>query len=154
MARADRVAAIKRIEEIRNHRVITYVTGDRFPIPAQMHDDALRPIYDQLRSIGKTESLDLFIYSRGGASDVPWRIANALRMTASKNWSVLIPFRANSAATLLALGADEIVLGRNGELGPIDPSLNLQRITKSPDGGQTMMQESVSVEDIMAYVKA
>jgi len=51
------------------------------------------------------------------------------------------------------LGADEIVLGRFGELGPIDPIMNIQRVMPVPGGPGTVMQDSVSVEDVMAYVK-
>jgi hypothetical protein len=109
-------------------------------------------MYERLREIGHIEKLDFFLYSRGGAIDVPWRIVTALR-TAARDWSILIPFRANSAATLLALGADEMVLGRFGELGPIDPIMNIQRVMPVPGGPGTVMQDSVSVEDVMAYVK-
>jgi hypothetical protein len=54
-----------------------------------------------------------------------------------------------SAATMLALGADAVVMGRKGELGPIDPQLSIQR---GGDGG-TVVQEQVAVEDIMSYVR-
>jgi ClpP class serine protease len=116
MARAERKALIQHIEELRGSRVVVYVTGDRPPWGAQIGNDAIRPLYDHLRQLGHVEALDLFIYSRGGDIDVPWRIATGLRNTAAK-WSVLVPFRANSAATLLALGADEIVMGPQAELG-------------------------------------
>lgn len=36
------------------------------------------------------------------------------------SFSVLIPYRAHSAATVIALGADEIVMTKKAELGPID----------------------------------
>ena len=152
MSRAQRKALIEQIEAARGSRLICYVTGDRAPAAAQIGDDAVRPLYDLLREIGTTEKLDFFLYSRGGAIDVPWRIVTALRTTAT-NWSAVIPFRANSAATLLALGADEIVLGRSGELGPIDPIMNIQRVMPVPGGPGTVMQDSVSVEDVMAYMK-
>lgn len=112
-----------------------------------MGDDAWRPMITQLRRLGHVEKLDVFIYSRGGAIDVPWRLNNAFRQVADA-WSVLIPFRANSAATLLSLGADEVILGPQAELGPIDPSLDFVRDTP---GGQ--VQGKVSVEDVMAYVR-
>jgi hypothetical protein len=151
MSRAERI--IGEIEKLRSSRVLSYVTGDRPPTPAQIGDDAVRPIYEQLRKMGHVPRLDVFLYSRGGAIDVPWRIATALR-TASDEWNMLIPFRANSAATLLALGADEIVLGRQGELGPIDPIMSIQRVAPGPGGGQgTPVQDNVNVEDVMAYVK-
>jgi len=150
MSRAKRKALIEQIETLRGSRVLCYVTGDRAPAGAQIGDDAVRPMYDRLREIGHVEKLDFFLYSRGGAIDVPWRIVTALR-TAATDWAVLIPFRANSAATLLALGADEIVLGKFGELGPIDPIMTIQRAVPGAPG--TAMQDSVSVEDVMAYLK-
>lgn len=153
MSRNDRKLVIAEIEALRNSRVLVYVTGDRAPTPAQIGDDAVRPIYEQLRKMDHVGKLDVFIYSRGGAIDVPWRIATALR-TAADEWNILIPFRANSAATLLALGADEIVLGRQGELGPIDPGLTIQRMVQGPGGNPAgAVQENVNVEDIMAYVR-
>jgi ClpP class serine protease len=93
------------------------VTACPFP---RMGDDAWRPMIEQLRHLGHVETLDVFIYSRGGAIDVPWRLNNAFRQVADR-WNALIPFRANSAATLLSLGADKIILGPQAELGPIDP---------------------------------
>jgi len=141
--RDDRKKLIAELEKLRGSRLLTYITGDRMPVPAQIGDDAVRPLYEQLRGLGQTEKLDLFIYSRGGAIDVPWRMVTALRGAATE-WTALIPFRANSAATLLALGAEKIVMGRNGELGPIDPSLQVSKGVE---------QTQVSVEDVMAYVK-
>ncbi|MBI2708579.1 MAG: hypothetical protein HYX34_02655 [Actinobacteria bacterium] len=153
MPRAERKALIEALEQHRGSRVLTYITGDRAPTGAQIGDDAVRPIYDQLRSVGHVEKLDLFIYSRGGALEVPWRIASALRQ-ASESWAILIPFRANSAATLLALGADEIVLGRHGELGPIDPILNIQRMVTTPGQPEgTPLQDTINVEDVMAFLR-
>ena len=152
MARAERKALIERIEEARSSRVVVYITGDRQPTGALIGDDAIRPLYDHLRHIDTAERLDLFIYSRGGDIDVPWRIATALRTTAPE-WNVLIPFRANSAATLLAIGADQIVMGRQAELGPIDPIMNFTRVMSQPGGPPTLAQESVNVEDIMAYLR-
>jgi Serine dehydrogenase proteinase len=152
VARDDRRALIERIEELRSSRVLAYVTSDRQPAPGQIGDDAVRPMYDHLRAMGHVDRLDLLIYSRGGAIDVPWRVVTALRQT-SDEWNILVPFRANSAATLIALGADQIVLGRQGELGPIDPQLGVQRVVPQPGGGQAIVQEQVSLEDIMAYTK-
>jgi hypothetical protein len=152
MPRQERKELIKQIEDARESRVLTYVTSDRAPAPAQIGDDAVRPMYAHLREMGHVKKLDLLIYSRGGAIDVPWRVVTALRQT-SDQWNILIPFRANSAATLIALGADQIVLGRQGELGPIDPQLSIGRVVPLPGGGQMAVQEQMAVEDIMAYTK-
>jgi hypothetical protein len=152
MPRDRRKALIAQIEEARDSRVLTYVTSDRAPAGAQIGDDAVRPMYSHLREMGHVKKLDLLVYSRGGAIDVPWRVVTALRQT-SDTWNILIPFRANSAATLIALGADQIVLGNQGELGPIDPQLTIQKMVPQPGGGQALVQEQLAVEDIMAYTK-
>lgn len=152
MGREERTSLIAKIEHARGSRILAYVTSDRAPIPGQIGDDVIRPMYEQLRALGKVKRLDLFLYSRGGAVDVPWRLVTAFRQWAEE-WNVLIPFRANSAATLTALGADEIVLGTHGELGPIDPIMNIQRFLGQPGGGQTLVQEQVNIEDVMAYLK-
>lgn len=152
MPAQDRRAIIQKIEEERGSKVITYVTGDRAPIPAQVGDDAVRPIYTLVREIGRAAKLDLFLYTRGGAIDVPWRIVTQLRRS-SDEWDILIPFRANSAGTLIALGADKIVLGSQGELGPIDPTMSIRRMVPGTGGQGTFVQDSISVEDVMAYVR-
>lgn len=152
MSRQDRKKVIEEIERARGSRLLTYVTGDRPPALAQVSDDAVRRIYEHLREIGHVKKLDLFVYSRGGAVDVPWRIVSALR-TASEEWNILVPFRANSAATLIALGADEIVMGRHGELGPIDPILDIRRFQAQPGGQGTFVQEQINVEDLISYMK-
>ncbi len=145
----ERWSLIQRIESLRGSRVVTYVTGDRMPVGGQFADDAVRPIYDHLQHIGHVPKLDIFLYSRGGAIDVPWRLARLFRQV-SDEWSVLIPFRANSAATLLALGADHIVLGKLGELGPIDPTVTISKMSGSPP---QQSQDQISVEDVMAYIR-
>ena len=40
-----------------------------------------------------------------------------------KGFSVVVPNVAKSTATMLVLGADEIVVGPSSELGPIDPQI-------------------------------
>lgn len=147
VGRQRRVELIKKIEELRGTRVLVYVTGDRTHVNTSISDDAVRPILNHLRKLGSVEKLDVLIYSRGGAIDVPWRLNSAFRRTASA-WDALIPFRANSSATLLSMGADTIVLGRHAELGPIDPTLEIR--SGGPGGA---IQATLSVEDVMAFPK-
>jgi len=124
MARNHRTQFIAEIEKLRESKVITYVLGDRRGISASINEDAVRSMYDHVRKIGQTKRLDLFLYSTGGSVEVPWKIVCMLREYCEE-LSVLIPYRAYSAATLLAMGCDHIFLGKKGELGPIDPALNV-----------------------------
>jgi hypothetical protein len=108
---------IDAVESQRKRPLLALVFGDAFPLDF----DLLRPFYDVVRDLGRPEELDVFLYSRGGVAEVPWRIVSVLRDSA-KRLGVLIPHLAHSGATHIALGADEIVMGQFAELGPVDPT--------------------------------
>lgn len=80
-------------------------------------------IYNQLSRLEKVENLDIFLFSLGGDPDAAYKIAKMCRQHCKNKLSVIIPFMAKSAATLLAIGTDEIVMGPPSELGPIDPQI-------------------------------
>ncbi len=69
--------------------------------------------------IRKDQPIALLIDSDGGTGRGAYRIASILREHCG-GFIALVPRRAKSAATLLALGADQVLLGRHAELGPID----------------------------------
>lgn len=146
----ERVALIKKIEELRGSTVMCLLTSLRPNVPAQIADDSVRVFYDHLsflpsRPIAK---FDLFLCSNGGSGTVPWRLV-ALFREYSKNFNVLIPYRSYSAATLIALGGDEIVMHPFAELGPIDPTVSNEfNPTEQPSGRRL----GISVEDVKAYV--
>jgi len=149
----DRTTRIKIIEQIEGHRkskLLVYFTGDRHPFPARIAEDAVRQIYDHLLSFDgatrKRQRIDLFLYSRGGDVSVPWRIVSMIREFCDE-FCVLVPFRAHSAATMIALGADSIVMGRKAELSPIDPTLSRIAV-----GEATAPPTEISVEDVSSYV--
>jgi hypothetical protein len=111
-------------------------------------EDIVRIIYRHLRAIGEVDRLDLFLYSRGGDTNVPWPLVSICRSFA-KHFAVLVPYRAHSAATQIAMGADEIVMGPLGELTQVDPSLKSDYTPPNPaQAGQTL---HVSVEDLRGY---
>lgn len=108
---------IRQIEAARDSRVLIYWLS---PI-AKIAEAAVPSLYDSLEAIGPTGRLDLILTTRGGEAEIPWRMVSLIREYA-KHFSVIVPFRAASAGTILALGADEIVMTRLGALGPIDPA--------------------------------
>ena len=118
----------------------------------QIADDVLPLIHEHLDAAGeKTEKgVDLFIHSNGGSGTVPWRLVSLIREY-TKNFAVLVPHRAFSAATLIALGADEIVMHRMGCLGPIDPSVANQ--FNPPNLQNPALPIPISVEDVTAYFR-
>lgn len=77
---------------------------------------------DILRRMGQTDKLDVLLDSKGGNIDAAYKILLLLG-SYSGQVTVVVPFFAKSAATLIALGADNLVLCKAGELGPIDPQV-------------------------------
>jgi len=145
----ERKTLIKNIEDLRNSKVITYLTSDRVgPVNAQIGIDVVPIISKQLGTIGKTQNIDLFLYSAGGNTMVPWRLVSMIREYCDK-FSVLIPYKAHSAATMIALGADEIIMSDLSELSPIDPSTS--NVFNPQDSQNPQNRIPISVEDVMAY---
>ncbi len=145
----DRKQLIQQIETARKSRVISYLTSDRQgPFNARIAPDIIPHISKQLQKIGKTQNIDLFLYSAGGDTMVPWRLVSMIREHCDK-FSVLIPYKAHSAATMISLGADEIVMSDLSELSPIDPST--ANVFNPVDPANAQNRIPISVEDVMAY---
>jgi hypothetical protein len=75
---------------------------------------------DLLKNIGPFEPLDLLINSLGGSADVAEKIVELCRGQ-GRHFRVIVPNFAKSAATLIALGSDQIIMSDTSQLGPIDP---------------------------------
>ena len=66
--------------------------------------------------------LDLIVHSPGGSAEATASIVRYLRKQFSEV-RVFVPQAAMSAATMLSLSANVIVMGKQSRLGPIDPQL-------------------------------
>lgn len=148
MSVASRVALYDRIEKMRKHPLIVYVTSRRQNAAGRMGVDIVPELCDQILAVpSSVKAVDLLIVSTGGDAMVAWRAISMLRERVDKI-SVLIPSCAYSAATLLALGADEIIMHPCGNLGPIDPQIEGRR--KNGDGSVTSV--SFGTEDLTAFL--
>jgi hypothetical protein len=129
MSLEQRVALYKELESHRKKPLIVYVTSTRERAPGAIGADAIPELLNQLEALPAETSkdLDFFIVSNGGDATVAWRIVSLIRERV-KRFSILIPQGAFSAATLIALGADQIVMHPHGNLGPTDPQItNLKK---------------------------
>jgi len=71
------------------------------------------------------------------------------RENSGGKFNVIIPYRAHSAATMIALGADEIIMTDKGELGPID--ITIGSGPYNPTEKNSDRRLPVSVEDVTGY---
>lgn len=90
------------------------------------------------------KDLHLLLSSPGGDGETALRMVRSMQ-TRCRELTVLVPEMAKSAATILCLGANRIVMGPGGDLGPIDP----QMVYTDETGRQTMS----SAKDIVAAVE-
>ena len=82
-------------------------------------------IYQALLNENKEQDKNvlLLILSPGGSVEPAYHISKLCKRFSKEKFVVVVPRQAKSAATLVAIGADEIHVGLLGELGPIDPQI-------------------------------
>src|SRR5262245_38638594 len=146
-----RQAAIQALEAARGTSVIAYVTSTRPRLETQMAMDVIPIVYEHLRlllSEAPNRKIDLLIHSNGGDGVVPWRLVTLIREYCDE-FTVLVPNRAFSAATLTALGADTVLMHPMGMLGPTDPTVaNEFNPPSDRSPGEVL---GISVEDVSSY---
>lgn len=106
--------------------------------------DSIQMLYECLRQIGPTQHLDLVLSTTGGTLTPTRRLALLLREF-THHLTILVPYQARSAGTLLCLSANELILGPMSELGPIDALIST---AGPPPPGTPAM---ISAEDIRAF---
>ncbi len=111
---------------------VAFFTSFRYPVMIEEGDADM--IEEVLHATDLSKGLCLVLNSPGGDAIAAERIVHTCRVYANGKFTVWIPRRAKSAATMIALGADKIYMGATSALGPIDP----QKIKREPDGNETL----------------
>lgn len=93
--------------------------GDMNRLALQFIQDALD---EAIESDADQNEIDVWLESPGGDASVAYKLFLDLRHRCKK-LRVVIPDYAKSAATLFALGADEIYMAPAAELGPLDAQI-------------------------------
>lgn len=149
MGLSERIELYRTLEAKRKRPVIAFVTSTRPNAEGRIAGDAVHEFEMQLQALpADTEALDLLIVSNGGDPTVAWRVVSLIRERV-KQFSVLVPAGAFSAATLIALGANSIVMHANGNLGPVDPQIHVKR-RDSKDGQELNL--AFGSEDLSAFL--
>jgi len=112
--------AIIQLEAIRSSTIISFITDGNALIGPEDAPVIAGTIEMVAGHGGKLPRLDLFLHSHGGFLDPAYKIVKVCREYAQE-FNVIVPYLAKSAATVICLGANEIVMTSLSELGPIDP---------------------------------
>lgn len=120
-ARYGRQGLIDEIENKTHIPLICFVVGDE----KQITRSDVIGFVDLLHNIPQGSSVDLLLHTPGGDIDATEKIGLLLRKRVGPNGKLraIIPDFAKSAGTLLALSADQIIMGDTSELGTIDPQV-------------------------------
>ena len=114
-SRSQRI--IKQLEKALGDVVLTYWMS---PSGSVCDSDVLA-LYEHCRNLSTTR-VSLFIKSDGGSGQAALRIINLLRQH-TRRVVAMVPLECASAATMIALGADEIRMGSLAYLTAVDTSL-------------------------------
>lgn len=137
-------ALIARLNQMLGGRLITYWNNPRGSV---CQDDVVA-LYELLENLEKQETIYLFIKSSGGSGQSSLLLVNLLRQHCEKVVAV-IPLECASAATMIALGANEIQMGPMAYLTAVDTSLthSLSPIDRDND------RVSVSLDELNRVVR-
>ena len=134
-----------KLQNILNSKVISYWTSNRGSI---CNNDVIA-LYELLKKIGPGDEIIMFIKSSGGEVEPSLRIINLIREY-YKKVIALVPLECASAATMIAVGADEIRMGPLAHLTAIDSSLTHDLSPLDPRDNRKV---SVSQDELSRIVK-
>ncbi len=123
-----RRAKYKAFTELTGRQLLVYATAFHVPAKAQMFGQLMaidlsdKDGFNEITSDAKVEGVDVFLHSPGGSAEATESIVKLIRKR-FKKVRFIVTGSAKSAATMLALSGDTVLMDEVGEVGPIDPQV-------------------------------
>lgn len=120
----------KLLSDLTGRPLLVYVTAFHNPIKAQFAapflsiDISDKDGFNEITQKLKTDKVDVFIHSPGGSAEATESIVKILR-NKFKDVRFIITGAAKSAATMLAMSGNIILMDDAAEVGPIDPQVRV-----------------------------
>ena len=114
------------IEAKTNRNVIAYYSGwlqGRNPTDAMVNDRDKNAFMVNIHKLDRSKGLDLILHTPGGDLAATESIVDYLHSMFGNDIRAIIPQISMSAGTLMALSCKEILMGKQSNLGPIDPQM-------------------------------
>jgi ClpP class serine protease len=124
----QRMRAIRAIEQAHGSRLITMIHRQErrsllgFSVARHIDLEDAQTIIAAIKETPRDMPIDLVLHTPGGLVLAAMQIARAVEAHPAKV-TVYVPVYAMSGGTLIALAADEIMMGEFSVLGPIDPQI-------------------------------
>lgn len=138
--RYQRQDLLKEINAREQTNLICYVGGRHTEID---RNDVIGFV-DMLHNVAEGAPIDLLLHTPGGDVDACEKLIALIHAKTGENaFRVIVPDMAKSAGTLMALGANTIIMSDSSELGMIDPQFRM----KDSQGNEFS-------HSVMAYLEA
>lgn len=89
----------------------------------EINDSDKTGFMSTIYGLDRSKGLDLILHTPGGDIAACESLVDYLRTMFSGNIRVIVPQLAMSCGTMIALSANEVVMGKHSSLGPIDPQI-------------------------------
>lgn len=130
-AHSTRKELYKELEEEMEKPVVSFFTSFVYPVNIESGDEEM--IEAVLQKLDLSKGLILLLNSPGGDALVAERIINICRTYSGiKEYEVIVPNKAKSAATMICLGASKLIMAPTSELGSVDPQIVEKEKDKPP----------------------
>lgn len=115
---------LKQLHDYRKRNIICYYSG-WLQKPAlkgvEIDDNDKNAFMTTIHNLDRTKGLDLFLHTPGGQVAATESLVDYLRRMFNTDIQVFIPQLAMSAGTMVACSSSMIHMGKQSNLGPIDP---------------------------------
>ena len=130
--------AIREVEQERNSRIWCMIHKG-----GHICNPAMYSLFRDRHAIGAGPKIEILVHSTGGHPEIAYQMMKFFRRR-FKEVNIIVPLMAQSAATLMCLGADKIFMGEMASLGPIDIQIDDQ--VKHGDKSFSPVDEFKSLE--------
>lgn len=117
---------LTKIHEITGRNVIAYYSAflsNKVSEHISINDDDKNAFMQAVHKMDKSKGLDLILHTPGGDIAATESIIDYLHSIFEGDIRAIIPQMAMSAGTMIALSCNSIMMGKQSNLGPVDPQM-------------------------------
>jgi len=118
---------LEKLHELTGRNVIIYYSGwlqKQGMSGLGINDNDKNGFMATIHGLDRSKGLDLILHTPGGESAATESLVDYLRNMFDTNIRAIVPQIALSAGTMIACACNSILMGKQSNLGPIDPQLN------------------------------
>ena len=118
---------LKELHELTGRNIISYYSGwltKPNNYANALIDEDKNGFMTAVHGLDRNLGLDLILHTPGGSISATQSIVNYLQSMFGRDVRAIIPQIAMSAGTMIACSCKSIVMGKQSNIGPIDPQLN------------------------------